>query len=67
MIKIRFTYQGFSFVQEMVDKGDEIWFGLKDRKGVWKDCLYRKKEKSVFVYGMDSDYLEEVCSAKRLA
>ena len=62
MLKIRFTYCNFSYIKEFNDKGsdNELWFGLKDRKGVWKDCLYNKEKRAVFVYGADSDYLEEV-------
>lgn len=66
MKKIKFTFHGFTFIHEVADR-PEVWFGLKDRDGIWKECLYIKKDKKVFVYGTDSDFLEEICSAKIVA
>ena len=61
MKKIRFTYKGFSFLQ-IIRNENEVWFGLKDRRGIWKECLC--KDGMVYVFGTDSDYLEDVCEVE---
>lgn len=61
MKKIKFTFHGFTFIHEVADR-PEVWFALKDRRGIWKECLY--KNGMVYVYGTDSDYLEDICEVE---
>jgi len=66
MQSITFSFCGQKYTHEFFFGTKPInWFGIKDTNGKWHDCCYNMELDCIFIFGQDSDYLEEtsVCIA----